>query len=354
VVVDSLVVAAAPAFSTQHANPYNALLYTALGARGVRVEELSLRRLVAAPPDVVHVHWPELTFLSGRRWWRTAGRVVRFGSALAVARLRKGTRLVWTVHNLTPHEQATSPLQSRLFWWWFVRRVDSVLTLTDSARELARSTYPRLREVPAAVTPHGHYRSELDRSLPRAGARAALGLPPTGPVLAIVGQIRPYKNVPALLEAFARMTTADARLVVAGSARNDSERERIERLAGADRRVVLDLQFQEPARLSAWLAAADVVVLPYTAVLNSGTALLALSADRPVVVPAVGAMPELRAAVGEEWVYTYTGRLDDALPDAVRWAVTTERPVQPDLDAFDWRAVAELTERALREVTRSR
>ena len=349
-----LVVQAAPAFRTRHANPYNATLYEHLAARGVRVEELSVSRLALHPPDVVHVHWPELTFLSGRRWWRTLWRMGTFGAALSVARLRRGTRLVWTVHNLHPHEASTSRLQSRLFWWLWPRMVDGVLTLTTSALDAVRAEHPSLRRVPAAVTPHGDYRAELGRGITRQDARAALGIEPGARLLLFVGQVREYKNVPALVESFSRLPGPDDRLVIAGQAKDAGVRAAVTALAAEDPRVRLELDFQEPARLSAWLSAADAVVLPYSDVLNSGTALLALSADRPVIVPCLGAMPELRDTVGPEWVHTYEGPLDDALRDGLAWAVERPRPPSPDLTAHSWPTIATVTEAAFRRLRRGR
>lgn len=338
---------AEPAFRTRHANPYNALLYEHLQERGAHVEELSLRRLVLAPPDVVHVHWPELTFLSGRRWWRTAWRVGSFALALAVARARRGTALVWTVHNLAPHERSAGDLQHRLFWRHFPPRLDAFLTLTEAAVASAREAHPALAGVPAAVTPHGDYRDEVDRSLSRAAAREATGLPAGAPVLLFAGQVRGYKRVPELLRTFAGTDDPSARLVVAGSVPAGAAREELEALAAQDPRVLLDLGFLPADRLSRWLRAADLVVLPYSAVLNSGAALLALSADRPVLAPALGALPELQADVGAQWLRTYSGDLTAAaLQEALAWARTTARGPEPDLSGHAWPLVARLTEDA--------
>ena len=349
-----LTVDAEPAFRTREANPYNALLYEHLGARGVVVRELSVVRLATSPPDVVHLHWPELTFLSGRRWWRTAFRVSTFAAALAVARARRGTRLVWTVHNLTAHEADLRGRQARAFWWWFPRQVDGLLALTSSGAAQVRVAHPSLAGRPTAVTPHGDYRDQVADAPDRGRARRELGLESQGPVVLFVGQVRPYKDVPALLRAFADVPDPAARLVVAGRASPPELSAELTALAADDPRVVLDLAFQSPERLAAWLAAADLVALPYGAVLNSGSALLALSADRPVLVPGVGAMPELAEAVGPEWVRTYSGPFTgQVLRDGLAWAASTARPARSDLAGFGWDRVAELTEAALRDLVGS-
>ncbi len=92
--------------------------------------------------------------------------------------------------------------------------------------------------------------------------------------------------------------------------------------------------------MATWLRAADVVVLPYRAIQNSGSAVLALSADRPVVVPALGAMRELQASVGADWVRCYPGDFDgDELVASVEWA-GNDRPERAPLDRLDWHGIA--------------
>jgi hypothetical protein len=56
--------------------------------------------------------------------------------------------------------------------------------------------------------------------------------------------------------------------------------------------------------------AADVVVLPYEDVLNSGSAILALSLDKPVIAPLVGSFPDLQSMVGNDWVHLYQTPID--------------------------------------------
>ena len=63
-----LVVEAEPAFRTAHANPYNARLSTTMADDGCLVRDLSYLRLATRSTDIVHLHWPELTFLTGRPW----------------------------------------------------------------------------------------------------------------------------------------------------------------------------------------------------------------------------------------------------------------------------------------------
>jgi hypothetical protein len=96
--------------------------------------------------------------------------------------------------------------------------------------------------------------------------------------------------------------------------------------------VVLDFRSipLDDAELEAAIDGADAVVLPYKTIMNSGSALLALSRNRPVLAPNVGSLPEVRECVGADWLYLYDGDFrEEVLRDFERWLRKTDRSVAP-------------------------
>jgi glycosyltransferase involved in cell wall biosynthesis len=339
-----------PAFRTRFANPYNARLYTEIQRLGVRVRDLRFDQLLTSPPDIVHLHWPELTFLSGHRQWRVVARLLLFFPLLRVARLR-GTRLIWTAHNVGAHEQRSTAALRAWYRRWWCANVDGVLSLTEDGVSAVRASYPELKSVPAFVTPHGHYRDEYDFSVHRGAARAELGIDDSCTLILTLGQIRPYKNVPMLIDAVVTSERSDVQLLVAGRPDSPTTADQVRAAAAASPKIRLELEFLSPDRMATVLRAADLVVLPYRAIQNSGSAILALSADRPVVVPELGAMSELQRQIGAHWVHTYSGEFTAAaLADALRWLESNDRPARPDLTALDWSVIAARTVSAYRDV----
>lgn len=343
-----MTVLAWPAFENTTGNPYNRLLYEAVEREGVTVEEFTLQNTVTGGHHLWHVHWPD-DFLSRASPLEAATYVGAELALMALARAR-GTRLVWTIHDLGPHE-SHHPWLERIFWRLFVPMVDGFITLSAHAHEAALRRFPRLRRVPSAVVPHGHYRPAYPAPVPRSDARAALHLPPDAPVVAFVGRIRPYKNVEQLIAAFRAWDMADARLLITGNPSSDPLRRSIADAAAGDDRIRLDLRFVPDAEIPLVLGAADLVALPYSHILHSGSALLALSFDRPVLIPERGAMNELQQHVGTDWVRTHPVPLAaDALADAVRWAQSTPRSDRAPLDDLDWDVLARQTVALYRRV----
>ena len=348
-----LSVQAEPAFRTEKVNPYTGSLYRAVQRQGAHVSDLSYWNLLVRRTDVVHLHWPDLSFLSGSRRAIHIARLVLFYGALTVGRAR-GTVLVWTVHNVASHEERSSPRVRRAAQHLLLRNVDGIIGLTEQGVDAARDAYPALKAIPAAVTAHGHYRDEYEFGTSRADARALHGIDPDRPVVAAIGQLRSYKNIPHLIRAF-RALDVDATLLIAGKASPaDLERE-IRDAAEDDPRVVLDLRFLPDAELPVILAAADLVVLPYTRIQNSGSAILAASADRPVLVPDLGALRELQGQLGEEWVRLFHDELtSNDLAAAIAWATAPGRSKRADVSVLDWDPIAAGTLAAYEEFRRSR
>ena len=329
-----------PATPDANGNPYVALLNDRLRADGVVIDHVSGSRLLSRP-DAVHVHWPEQLL-------RTDGACALAYSAgkflllIALARVR-GAVLIWTAHNLQPHESRHKGLMGA-FMALFVAQVDLVVGLTAGSRALLVTRYPLLKRRPFVVIPHGHYRDAYpggDRE--RTASRRRLGLSPARRTLLTLGNIRQYKNIAEVVDTFVHTRDTDAQLAVVGRLASEALGQEIETARAGDERVHLHLSAATPEEVVAWHAAADVVVLAYNASssLNSGAALLALSLDRPVVMPDGPTAQELRAQVGPEWVIPVQGDPADFL-DAALSAITPEGS-RPSLDHLDWERLARQT-----------
>jgi glycosyltransferase involved in cell wall biosynthesis len=341
---------ALPAFKNRAENPYNASLYAALSEiPGVTVAEFTNRRVVTERWDIVHIHWPDTPLHRTR-----AGQAALY-SFLLIARLwwarMLGARIVWTVHNLRSHT-ARWPRIEKWLWRLFVPLVHSSIHLSHAGREMAMDSFPGLAAKPSCIVPHGHYRDCYPNGSSREQARAALGIAPAAPVIAFTGQIKAYKNVPALIRAFIEAADPDAVLLIAGRPGDAAIEAELNAAAGGHPRIQFHLGLIPDDRMHLYLNACDLAAFPYRDILNSGSAILALSFNRPALVPARGAMAELRQAAGADWVHTYEGDLTGpVLAEALRQAVGASRPAVCDLSALSWPTVAAGTLAAYRSAT---
>jgi beta-1,4-mannosyltransferase len=330
-------VMAYPAFNPREQNPYTRLLYRNMAAE---VTDFLYRRSLTSRCDILHLHWPEWELNAYSSAVEAAARLKLKLLAIDLLRAR-GTRVVWTAHNLKAHD-GLHPRLEKWFWSAFISRVDGYIALTQSGRTAARERFPRLERVPSFVIPHGHYRDEYPVSSGD-DARTQLGIRTSAKVLLFFGQVREYKNVLGLIRAF-RGTHEDTVLCIAGRPSSENLAAEVRRETSADPRILLHLYDVPKERVQLFFRAADLVVLPYRDILNSGTALLSLSFNRPVLVPDRGAMGELRSSIGPAWVRNYSGDISAAeLEEGLAWAANCARPLEVRLDHLEWPRLAEQT-----------
>lgn len=329
-----------PAYSNKDGNPYNYLLYSAISQvdNRVSITEFRLRRTLQARYDILHIHWPETIFNSPRPGYAVFISLVWL-ILIPLLKMR-GTKLVWTAHNLREHE-VHRPVLSKFMWFWFVRRVDGLIVLSESSRKSIYKLNPKLANVPTLHTPHGNYRDVYPRTITRKQARQKLGLPEDATVIGFVGAIRSYKNVPHLINTFNKAAGKNWHLVIAGKVSDADLEQEIRAHASPHNHIHLHLTFVPDSELQTYFLASDLMVFPYRDILNSGSALLSLSFNCPVLVPALGSMRELQDDIGMPWVSTYSDELN---PEHLQTAVIAARASVPSDDImgpeYHWEDIA--------------
>jgi glycosyltransferase involved in cell wall biosynthesis len=250
--------------------------------------ELVMRRARGA--RLVHLHWAfAFRFPGASRWWfiRLVAQLW-FMLWLRTCRLC-GMRLVWTAHNVLPHEPVfADDLRARRE---LVRASDIVVAHAKSTLDELRSMGASARR--AVVIEHGPIGPDMPEAVlwrPRSGSRVR--------ELLFIGQIRRYKGIEDLVSAFLAVPEdVPVHLTVAGKCSDAELRRRLHRFAvTAGDRATVRCEYLRDDEITLFLSAADIVVLPFRSVTTSGSAILALSHGRPVIVPSLAGVAELPSA----------------------------------------------------------
>lgn len=299
-------------------NPYIVMLKESLEAtEGIEVLTFSWRNALFGSYDVFHAHWPEI-LVNGNSPAKKLARqalTAAFLARLAITR----TPVVRTLHNL----ERPSGIS---------RREDLALALFERMTDLVVLINP-VGEAPEGKRSvrilHGHYRDWYSRFPQPETVEGQLGY---------TGLIRRYKGVEGLVAAFRALTRTPASLRIGGRPSTDEQKSEIEQAAADDERIETTLRFLSDQELVDVVRTSQVVVLPYRHMHNSGSALAALSLDRPVLVPDNEANRALADEMGPGWVLTYTGDLTTedlqrALDQTVDHSSRSERP---DMSRREW------------------
>jgi beta-1,4-mannosyltransferase len=343
----NLKILAAPAFDPRTGNPYCSLLYENLQDLGIEVVEFTFWRALFGRYTVWHLHWPERHLGSGIL--KAIAGIDLILAFILLAKLR-GIRVIWTAHNLVSHGRRHPRLEG-YYWFLFTRLIDGVIFLSSDGLCAAQKQFPSLKNVPSFVVPHGHYRSAIPCDISRETARTALALPAECRVFLFFGRISGYKNVPHLIRSFRQSHHQEWRLCIVGNLSSDVALKDLTEAVNGDPRILLRVGWVSTQDIQTHFRSADLVVLPFREISNSGSALLTLSMDVPLLTVAQGALPELQQTVGKEWIRFYEGELSqNDLAEGIDWAVRFGRADRAPLDAFEWPAVAQMTLNAYQAV----
>jgi D-inositol-3-phosphate glycosyltransferase len=205
-----------------------------------------------------------------------------------------GPRVVYTAHVVTPHERTRF---DSLISGSINRLADRIITHSrfDSVRLQTEFSVNPER---ISVIPHGEYGFFERHGAPpdRSGARRILGLAPEDEVALFFGYIREYKGLDLLLEAWPAVSAArpHARLVIAGDPVQLGQDRLAELEEWAERlHAIHRFDYIPFAEVTQYFAAADVLVMPYRRISQSGVLFLSLALGVPVIATAVGGLPEM-------------------------------------------------------------
>jgi glycosyltransferase involved in cell wall biosynthesis len=343
--------------------------------------------------QVLHLQWLQYHYVRGDRQaaWSL---VIKFALKLTLARLL-GYHIVWTMHNLFPHERSKPAIADMLVRRMVVWLAQAVIVHCGAAQQQLAARLGRVKGV--FIAPHPNFCAVLEGDgapESQSQARQALGWPVEQLVFLFFGAIRPYKGLQELITAFRQvgpglrlrsdclapdsgelMAGADslrlrsdclpgnpnnlnantgnyagpAKLMIVGKPRNEDEAAAVRAWVGEDSNIQAVLERISDQDLARRLRGCDAVVLPFRDILTSGSAMLAISEGKPVIAPACGCLPEL---LGEDCAVLYPPEDPTGLVEALKRcaqldlrqmginarrraeAISLEATIEPTLEAY--------------------
>lgn len=277
-------------------NPYQDLLAAGIRSTGTEVgfadypdTLFPLLTLARNHPGVrvIHLHWvPEYI---GRILWSSNPLKTFLRSGLLIldvlmVRLRR-IKVVWTVHNRLSHESADP--QREIMARRMLARVVTRLVFHSAE---ARASVENLLAMPLArrsvVIQHGNYLGMYPADPVRERQlRERFSLRDGDTVMLFFGALRGYKGIDQLLAAFRDTHDPRLRLIIAGKPFEPDIAANIEQAAAEDPRINPYLGFIPDADVGPLYAMAHLAIIPFERTLTSGSAILALSQHKALLLP---------------------------------------------------------------------
>jgi glycosyltransferase involved in cell wall biosynthesis len=243
-----------------------------------------IRYAATAKPRIIHILWNYKFQLFDR-------------TLLMLYYKMLGKRIVLTAHNVNAAARdGNESIANRLSLMVQYRLSDHIFVHTDKMKSELLIDF-HVPEKAVTVIPFGVNNSVPDTDLTPNEAKRRLGIDSREKTILFFGRMRPYKGLDYLVEAFQQIVHREKcyRLIIAGEPKKDSERhwreiqESIKREEIGDK-VIQEARFIRDEETEIYFKAADVLVLPYSQVFQSGVLFLAYSFGLPVIATDVGSL----------------------------------------------------------------
>lgn len=244
-----------------------------------------VRYAIAAKPRVFHILWNnKLEFVD---------RVL----LLLLYRLL-GKHIAFTAHNVNAgRRDGNDSVLNRLTLKVQYQLVDHIFVHTEQMRKELKTEF-NVSGQKVSVIPFGINSTVPNTDLTPESARRRLALAGNEKVVLFFGNIAPYKGLEYLLDSFASLarTDADYRLIVAGRPKCSDAywevlRQKMSR-SELQSNVTQRIEYVPDADTEVYFKAADLLVLPYTHIFQSGVLFLSYNFGLPVIASDVGSLRE--------------------------------------------------------------
>ncbi|GAX34317.1 glycosyltransferase [Nodularia sp. NIES-3585] len=337
-------------------NPYQQLLAKALTSEGVEVlfpfgyrRVFPILRAIKTQEnkiDVLHLHWLS-PYIKGRNKFTKSIYAIKFVIDIVLTKWI-GVKVVWTVHNYTAHNSQFPGLEH---WTQqnLLKLADRIIFHNISALKDFSQTY-QVDKSKTEVIPHGHYREVYKSPIDKLVARKALSLPLSGRIYLNLGMLRPYKGIERLLQVWRenknKNLLGESTLLIAGQALDQDYGQKLANQASETEGVILHTNFIADERLHLFFSAADVVVLPFDRILTSGSLILAMSYDKPIIAPRTGSIVETLGTA--DWLLYEPGDnqgLLHALKESTQIDLDAlSQLIKQECDRLDWDKIGQSTQ----------
>lgn len=219
-------------------------------------------------PIVFHLHWLKFSIIDN--------------FFLGLLKRRGGIFVVFTVHNILPHEKWVF---DKFFYKRIYNKVDHLIFHTLQNKRDFGQIFPSMPRKPKTIIPHYSY--DVVPYIPSVE---------DGIRFLFFGAIRSYKGIPIMLEALSKVSGEFCwNLTIAG--KEETSTKVLKDLSQNDARLCGKVHWKtgwvEEEELDRLFRLAHVVILPYLRIDNSGLVHLAMSYGKTVVVPKIGAFLDL-------------------------------------------------------------
>lgn len=198
-----------------------------------------------------------------------------------------------------------------------------------------------------SIIKHGSFIDMPLDDVTKLSSLKSLNLDPSFKYILFFGQIKKVKNLDLLLNAFSDINM-DVKLIIAGKVWKDNfdDYQKIIKDKNLSDRVVLDIQFISDLKREVYFKCADLMVLPYKEIYQSGVLLMAMSYGIPTLVSNIAPFKEIISHNENGFIFQSNNikdlseKVNSVISDQVKLDSVSKSSIQSMKNHYDWKDIA--------------
>lgn len=269
-----------------------------------------------------------------------------------------GKQLVYTAHNINEGERDNNDtFLNRLTLRFLYKFVDHIFVHTDKMKLQLIDGF-HICDNKVTVIPFGINNVVPNSGLTEIEAKKILRVANHHKTLLFFGLIAPYKGLEFLVSALSMLKSTENnwRLLIAGSIKKGHEKywaniENMIELHGLSSNIIKTIEYIPDQNVERYFKAADVAILPYRHIFQSGVLLLAYNFGLPVIAADVGALR--RDIIEGETGFIFRPESSEDLAEKIsqyfgsdlyeKLNVNRKKIMDYANEQYSWRTVGEIT-----------
>ncbi len=296
---------------------------------------------------IFHLHWTYGFTFPGKNYLSLFFSTIYYYLILTFIKFT-GYKIVWTVHNILPHEKQfindiyASKVLSKL--------CNVKIVHSKSAIDEMRHLDFDIKNI--NIIPHGNYIESYVNEITRKEARRILNINNNDFIFLFFGRVEKYKGIEYMLNEFSKINNHNIKLIICGACTDPELLTKIQ-LYITNSNITFINKHINNNDIQIFMNASDTVILPFNKINSSGSAILALSFAKTIIAPQKGTLNEMPKNVG----YFYSNGNNNGLYKSMINSISKRNMLEiigqngyEYIKTFSWNNISKKTLRLYKEL----
>ena len=198
--------------------------------------------------------------------------------------------IVWTLHNIFPHDTKNIKLH-RFVQYQFSKQCKWIRVFSNNTVNKLIHEF-NFNKNKLIVVPEGSYVNYYPNFISKEEARKELNIQKKEKIFLYFGAIKPYKGLDFLIEEISNSKHHKIKLIIVGRTPKKRYLNKIKEKIKNNDSITLENKYIKDEQIQIYFKAADIIVLPFENIENSGSIILAMGFKKVIIAPNIGVIPD--------------------------------------------------------------